>query len=73
MDIHTMPSVARFFALPKMRKYPHRIVLVDSAATLAGFPAQPGRVTVLALTPSGRIQKIGWWNPESEPVAACFQ
>jgi hypothetical protein len=73
MDIHTMPGVARFFALPKMRKYPHRIVLVDSAATLAGFPAQPGRVTVLALTPAGRIQKIGWWNPEREPASACFQ
>jgi len=73
MDIHAMPAVARFFALPKMRKYPHRIGLVDSAGTLAGFPVQPGRVTVLALTPTGHIQAISYWNPASEPVAGCFQ
>ena len=73
MDIHTMPGVARFFALPKMRKYPHRIVLVDSAKTLTGFPVQPDRVTVLALTPAGRIQKISYWNPDQEPAAGCFQ
>ena len=72
MDIHTMPFVARLFALPKMRKYPQRIVLVDSAETLAWVPAQPGRVTVLALTSAGRIQKISYWNPDSEPVAGCF-
>jgi len=68
MDIHTMPSIARMFAFPKMRKYPQRIVLVDSAATLADFPTQPGRVTVMALTSAGRIQKISYWNPDNEPV-----
>ena len=30
-----MPFVARVFALPKMRKYPQRIVLVETAGTLA--------------------------------------
>ena len=69
MDVHTMPSIARFFAFPKLRKYPHRIVLVDAAATLANFPTQPGRVTVLELAPEGRIRKIGYWNPDVEPVA----
>ena len=73
MDIHTMPGVARLFALPKMRKYPQRIVLVDSAETLAWVPVQPGRVTVLALTLEGRVQKISYWNPDSEPVAGCLQ
>ena len=73
MDIHTMPSIARLFAFPKMRKYPERIVLVDSADTLAKFPSQPGRVTVLALTPAGRIQKISYWNPDSEPVAGYLK
>ena len=72
MDIHTMPFVARLFALPKMRKYPQRIVLVDSAETLAWVPVQPGRVTVLALNSAGRIQKISYWNPDGEPVAGCF-
>jgi hypothetical protein len=73
LDIHAMPGVARLFALPKMRKYPQRIVLVDSADTLAAFPAQPGRVTVLALTPAGRIRKISHWNPDREPVAGCLE
>ena len=73
MDIHTMPAVGRFFALPKMKKYPHRIVLVDSADTLAAYPVQPGRVTVLSLSTAGRIQKISFWNPDLEPVTGCFQ
>lgn len=73
MDIHTMPGVARLFALPKMRKYPQRIVLVETAGTLAWVPAQPGRVTVLALTPAGRIRKISYGIPDSEPVAGCLQ
>jgi len=73
MDIHTMPGVARLFALPKMRKYPQRIVLVETAGMLAWVPTQAGRVTVLALTPAGRIQKISYWNPDSEPVEGCLQ
>jgi hypothetical protein len=73
MDIHTMPTVARWFAFPKLKKYPQRIVLVDSAETLASFPAQPGRVTVLALTAAGRIQKISFWNPDSQPVEEFFK
>jgi len=73
MDIHTMPGIARLFALPKMRKYPQRIVLVDSAETLAAFPIQPGRVTVLALTPAGHVRKISYWDPASEPVTGYLQ
>lgn len=72
MDIHTMPGVARFFALPKMRKYPQRIVLVDSAQTLAAVPTQPGMVTVLAISPAGRIEKISYWDPVKEPATVCF-
>ena len=72
VDIHTMPAVARLFVLPKLRKYPHRIVLVEAAETLSLFPVQAGRVTVLALTSAGRIQKINYWNPAKEPVSRCF-
>jgi hypothetical protein len=72
MDIHTMPAIARVFALPKIRKYPQRIVLVDSADALAAFPAQPGRVTVLALTPAGRVEKISYWDPAREPAGGFF-
>ena len=73
MDIHTMPAIARVFALPKLRKYPQRIVLVDTADALAAFPAQPGHVTVLALTPAGRVEKISYWDPAREPVNGFLQ
>ena len=73
LDIHTMPAIARFFAFPKLRKYPQRIILVDSSSALSGFPLQPGRATVLALSPAGRIAGIRYWDPVSEPVTGCFQ
>jgi len=73
LDIHTMPAIARFFAFPKMRKYPQHIILVDTPGTLAVFPARPGRVTVVAVTDAGRVKKISFWDPVGEPVAGCFQ
>jgi len=48
-------------------------VLVDSATMLTAFPMEPGRLTVLALTPEGRIRKISCWNPDHEPVDGCFR
>jgi hypothetical protein len=48
-------------------------VLVEKPDSLAWVPVQPGRVTVLTLTSAGRIQKISYWNPDSEPVAGCLQ
>ena len=66
LDIHTMPAVARFFALPKMRKYPQRIVLGEDEKLLAAFPRKPDRITVLVLTPEGRIQEIRYWNPAAD-------
>jgi hypothetical protein len=73
MDIHTMPGVAKLFAMPKMRKYSHRIVLVETAGMLAWVPTQASRVTVLALTPAGRIEKVSFWNPDNEPVTGYLQ
>ena len=72
MDIHTMPAIGRWFAIPKMQKYPQRIILIDSASALTNFPAQANCVTVMALTPAGRVQKVRYWNPASEPVDGCF-
>lgn len=66
LDIHTMPGVARVFALPKMRKYPHRIILGDDEKMLAPFSRQSGRITVLVLTPDGKIREVRYWNPASE-------
>jgi hypothetical protein len=72
MDIHTMPGIGRLFALPKMRKYPHRIVLVEKAESLNWVPSKPGHVTVLSLNAGGHIQKITYWNPATEAVIGLF-
>jgi hypothetical protein len=73
MDIHTMPGIGRFFALPKMRKYPQRIVLIDTPDALNWTPSKPGCVTVLALKPDGHVQKITYWHPASEPATGLFK
>jgi hypothetical protein len=73
MDIHTMPGIARFFALPKMRKYPERIVLIDTPGALDRIPAQAGEVTVLTLTPQMHVRRVGYWDPDNDPVAKIIE
>lgn len=68
-DIHGMPAIGRFFALPKMRRYRHRIILADSETLLDPFPRREERVTVLELNPQGVIEKIDYWNPKEEAVS----
>jgi hypothetical protein len=72
LDIHTMPAVARLFALPKMRKYPHRVVLAETEGLLAAFPHQPEKITVLALSPEGKIREIRYWNPATDALDALL-
>ncbi len=72
LDIHTMPSVARLFALPKMRKYPHRIILAETATLLDPFPHQPEKITVLALSPDGKIRDVRYWNPATDALDALL-
>ena len=66
-NIHGMPGIGRMFALPKMKKYSHRIVLGDDAALIAGFPRQQGKVTVLKLS-GGKVESVSYWDPSSEAV-----
>lgn len=68
LDIHTMPGIARLFAFPKLRRYPHRIGLVDDAAALRWVPTQPHRVTVLDLDTSRRITAIRYWDPTTATI-----
>jgi hypothetical protein len=68
LDVHTMPAVAKFFALPKMQKYPHRIVLAETESLLAAFPHQPEKITILALTPAGKIRAVRYWNPATDAL-----
>lgn len=65
-NIHGMPAIGRFFALPKLRKYPHRILLADSETLLARHPIQDGRVTVFSFDSSGAISEICQLDPEKE-------
>lgn len=71
-NIHGMPGVGRMFALPKMKKYSHRIVLGDDAALIAKFPQETGKVTVIALT-GGTVQSIKYWTPGTEGVDAYLK
>ncbi len=65
-NIYGMPSVGRFFALPKMKKYPHPILLGDAEKLLERYPVSKGKLTVLSLNDSGNITEIRHLDPEKE-------
>ncbi len=66
-NIHGMPGIGRMFAIPKMKKYSHRIILGDDEALIARFPEQAGKVTVLKVS-SGKVQSVTFWTPGTEAV-----
>ena len=65
-NIRGMPGVGRLFALPKMRKYPHRIILADADGLLDAFPESDGKVTVLKLKSGRVIEAISYWDPRKQ-------
>jgi hypothetical protein len=67
-NIYGMPAVGRFFAMPKMRKYPHRIMLADAEGLLDDFPQKDGKVTIFDLDAEGKIKAIRFWDPEKEKL-----
>lgn len=67
-NIHGMPAMGRMFALPKMRKYPHRIILADSEELLAPFPREEGELTVVRVDGEGRIESFGHLQPAALPA-----
>lgn len=71
-NIVGMPGVGRMFALPKMRKYSHRIILGDDAALIARFPQEAGKVTVLTLE-DGKVVSVKYWTPGAEGVDAWLK
>ena len=71
-NIHGMPGIGRVFALPKMRKYCHRIILGDDAELITRFPEQTGKVTVLSLD-GDKVTAIHFWTPESEPIDSMLK
>lgn len=61
-NIHGMPGIARKFAMPKMRKYPHRILLADAEHFLDRYPQKDGCLTVLKLDDTGHITAINFFG-----------
>jgi hypothetical protein len=68
-NIYGMPGVGRIFALPKMKKYPHRILLADADGFLDRFPATDNQLTVIRLDPAGVITAINRIDPAKEMPA----
>lgn len=66
-NIFGMPGIGRMFAIPKMKKYNHRIILADDGALIAHFPAQAGKVTVLTLA-GGKVESVAYWTPGAEAI-----
>lgn len=66
-NIHGMPGIGRMFAMPKMRKYVHRIILGDDEALIAKFPEQKGKVTVLELR-NGKVSDVRYWTPGDQKL-----
>lgn len=65
-NIHGMPGViANTFALPKMRKYAHRILIIDEAGLFEEWPQEKGKVTVFTLDEEGKVSDISYWSPKS--------
>ena len=73
MDVHTMPAVGQFFALRKMRKYPQRIILIETANSMNWVPVKTNHITVLKLTKEGKVQKISYWQPATEAAGDVFK
>lgn len=67
-DIHAMPGIGRMFALPKMRRYNHRILLGDQKGLMDPFPFKEGLITVLTLDAEARVTAIEFWDAAKEPV-----
>lgn len=66
-NMHGMPAIGRMFAIPKMRRYTHRIVLVEDEELIARFPDHAGAVTVMKMN-GGKVMSIKDWQPGEEPI-----
>jgi len=66
-DIARMPGfVTTMFALPKMRKYTHTILLAYGEDFQKHFPIQTGMATVIHFDPSSRVTDFVFVSNEEE-------
>jgi hypothetical protein len=58
-DITPMPGlITTMFALPKMKKYPYKILLADDPQFAKTYPSQPGKIAVFTLDEQQHIAEI---------------
>jgi len=67
-NIYGMPWVGRKFAMPKMRKYPHQIVLADQEGLLDAFPQKDKHVSLFKLDSDGKILEVQFWDPTEDEL-----
>ena len=67
-NIYGMPKIGRAFALPKLKRYAHPIILADAKGLLDPFPTQSKRVTILKLDSSAKIISIIFWDPATTSI-----
>lgn len=72
-NIHGMPGIGRMFAMPKMRKYPHRIVLADQKGLLDPLPQKPGQISIFTLDGKGTIKAISYCDPGAQQIDALLK
>ncbi len=65
-NIYGMPGIGRMFAMPKMKKYPHRILLGDDEHLLDRYPEQKGKLTVFDFNDDGTIAAIRFIDADKE-------
>jgi len=64
VEISPMPGIiANKIALPKMRKYPHRVLVADDASFQVTYLKKPKHLTLFQLDEAGMVQAVHY--PES--------
>lgn len=72
-DISLMPNfITESFALPKMRKYPHTVLLIRDEEQGLRFPGEEGKITVMKFR-GNFLTKIDFVTTASELKSAIEQ
>ncbi len=72
-DISQMPKfITESFALPKMRKYTHRVLLIQDEEQGLNFPYQEGKITIMKFR-GNFLTKVDFIDNESDLKKAIEQ
>lgn len=72
-DISSMPRlIARLFAIPALRDYPFRVLLARDAEQASLLPREEGAVSVISLSPEGRVERLQFVRDEAVLKALMY-